>query len=36
MVLDFGRLLALGNTHEVLRQPEVQRAYLGSFEEVAS
>jgi len=35
MVLDFGRLLALGNTHEVLRQPEVQRAYLGGFEEVA-
>ena len=33
MVLDFGRLLALGNTHEVLQQPEVQRAYLGSFEE---
>ena len=36
MVLDFGRLLALGNTHEVLRQPEVQRAYLGSFEELAA
>jgi branched-chain amino acid transport system ATP-binding protein len=34
MVLDFGRLLALGNTHEVLRQPEVQRAYLGGFEEM--
>lgn len=36
MVLDFGRLLALGNTHEVLRQPEVQQAYLGSFSEVAA
>ncbi|HRI18710.1 MAG TPA: ATP-binding cassette domain-containing protein [Burkholderiaceae bacterium] len=36
MVLDFGRLLALGNTHDVLLQPEVQRAYLGGFEEVTA
>lgn len=36
MVLDFGRLLALGNTHAVLRQPEVQRAYLGDFDQVAA
>ncbi len=32
MVLDFGKLLALGPTLEVLKQPEVQRAYLGSFD----
>ncbi len=31
MVLDFGKLLALGNTAEVLNDPEVQRAYLGDF-----
>jgi branched-chain amino acid transport system ATP-binding protein len=31
MVLDFGRLLALGTTAHVLQQPEVQRAYLGDF-----
>ncbi len=35
MVLDFGKLLALGPTAKVLEQPEVQRAYLGSFGEVA-
>jgi ABC-type branched-subunit amino acid transport system ATPase component len=34
MVLDFGRLLALGPTAEVLRQPEVRRAYLGGFEDL--
>lgn len=32
MVLDFGKLLALGPTLDVLKQPEVQRAYLGSFD----
>jgi branched-chain amino acid transport system ATP-binding protein len=32
MVLDFGRLLALGPTLDVLKNPEVQRAYLGSFD----
>ncbi len=34
MVLDFGKLLALGPTHEVLQDPEVQKAYLGGFEEL--
>jgi ABC-type branched-subunit amino acid transport system ATPase component len=34
MVLDFGRLLALGPTAEVLHQPEVRRAYLGGFEDL--
>ncbi|HEX2782928.1 MAG TPA: ATP-binding cassette domain-containing protein [Ilumatobacteraceae bacterium] len=34
-VLDFGRLLASGPTAEVLRNPNVMRAYLGT-EEVAS
>jgi branched-chain amino acid transport system ATP-binding protein len=33
-VLDFGRLLAAGPTSEVLRDPNVMRAYLGT-EEVA-
>jgi ABC-type branched-subunit amino acid transport system ATPase component len=28
-VLDFGRLLASGPTAEVLRDPEVLKAYLG-------
>lgn len=32
MVLDFGKLLALGPTKEVLAQPEVRRAYLGDFD----
>jgi len=32
MVLDFGRLLALGPTLDVLKSPDVQRAYLGSFD----
>ncbi len=32
MVLDFGKLLALGPTLDVLKDPEVQRAYLGSFD----
>jgi branched-chain amino acid transport system ATP-binding protein len=32
MVLDFGKLLALGPTLQVLKNPDVQRAYLGSFE----
>jgi len=34
MVLDFGKLLALGPTHEVLQDAEVQKAYLGGFEEL--
>jgi branched-chain amino acid transport system ATP-binding protein len=34
MVLDFGKLLALGQTLDVLKDPDVQRAYLGSFEEL--
>jgi len=34
MVLDFGKLLALGPTHAVLQDPEVQKAYLGGFEEL--
>jgi branched-chain amino acid transport system ATP-binding protein len=32
MVLDFGKLLALGPTKEVLEQAEVRRAYLGDFD----
>ena len=36
MVLDFGRLLALGPTASVLEQPAVRRAYLGDFEEVVA
>jgi hypothetical protein len=28
--LDFGRLIARGPCHEVLRAPEVDTAYLGS------
>jgi len=32
MVLDFGRLLAVGPTAEVLEKPEVRRAYLGTYE----
>ncbi len=34
MVLDFGKLLALGSTHDVLKNPEVQQAYLGNFDEL--
>jgi ABC-type branched-subunit amino acid transport system ATPase component len=33
-VLDFGRLIAAGNTAEVLRDEHVIRAYLGTEEEV--
>ena len=32
MVLDFGKLLALGATADVLQQAEVRKAYLGDFE----
>ncbi|MGG6894322.1 MULTISPECIES: ABC transporter ATP-binding protein [Rhizobium] len=31
MVLDYGKLLALGPTHAVLADPNVRRAYLGEF-----
>ncbi|MFK0164437.1 ABC transporter ATP-binding protein [Rhizobium sp. NPDC090279] len=31
MVLDYGKLLALGPTHLVLADPNVRRAYLGEF-----
>lgn len=34
MVLDFGKLLALGPTLQVIKQPEVQKAYLGNFDEL--
>ena len=34
MVLDFGKLLALGPTLEVLKKPEVQQAYLGTFDDL--
>ncbi|MFM1907830.1 MAG: hypothetical protein RLZZ591_1507 [Pseudomonadota bacterium] len=34
MVLDFGKLLALGPTLEVIKKPEVQQAYLGNFDEL--
>jgi ABC-type branched-subunit amino acid transport system ATPase component len=33
-VLDFGKLIASGPTSEVLRDPHVMRAYLGTDEEV--
>jgi branched-chain amino acid transport system ATP-binding protein len=36
LVLDFGNLLALGPTKDVLERPEVRRAYLGDFEAVES
>jgi branched-chain amino acid transport system ATP-binding protein len=32
MVLDFGRLIAVGPTQDVLAAPDVRRAYLGDFE----
>jgi branched-chain amino acid transport system ATP-binding protein len=31
MVLDYGKLLALGPTEIVLADPNVRRAYLGEF-----
>jgi branched-chain amino acid transport system ATP-binding protein len=34
MVLDFGKLLALGPTKTVLEAPEVRKAYLGDFSEL--
>jgi branched-chain amino acid transport system ATP-binding protein len=34
MVLDFGKLLALGPTLDVIKKPEVQQAYLGNFDEL--
>jgi branched-chain amino acid transport system ATP-binding protein len=34
MVLDFGKLLALGPTLEVLKNPDVQKAYLGNFDDL--
>ena len=34
MVLDFGKLLALGAPADVLQQAEVRKAYLGDFDEL--
>jgi branched-chain amino acid transport system ATP-binding protein len=34
MVLDFGKLLAVGPTAQVLAEPDVRRAYLGEFGEL--
>mgnify|MGYP001488430772 CR=1 FL=1 len=34
MVLDFGKLLALGPTAKVLQDPDVRAAYLGNFDEL--
>ncbi|MDI9348643.1 MAG: ATP-binding cassette domain-containing protein [Candidatus Symbiobacter sp.] len=34
MVLDFGKLLAVGPTRKVLELPEVRKAYLGDFGEL--
>jgi branched-chain amino acid transport system ATP-binding protein len=34
MVLDFGKLLAVGPTAYVLAEPDVRRAYLGDFAEL--
>ena len=31
LVLDYGRMLALGPTHEVLASQDVRRAYLGEI-----
>ena len=31
MVMEDGRLVVEGPTHEVLRQPEVRRVYLGEL-----
>jgi len=36
MVLDFGRLIAVGATAHVLELPEVRRAYLGDFSELVA
>jgi ABC-type branched-subunit amino acid transport system ATPase component len=35
LVLDFGSKIAFGNTAEVLKDPKVRAAYLGTVEEVA-
>ena len=32
MVLDFGKLLAVGSTTAVLEQPDVRRAFLGTYD----
>ena len=32
-ILDFGELITVGPTHEVLRDEQVVRAYLGTGEE---
>ncbi len=32
--VDFGKLLALGPTLEVLKNPDVQKAYLGNFDDL--
>ena len=34
-MLDFGKLIALGPTAEVLRDEQVIKAYLGTEEEIA-
>jgi branched-chain amino acid transport system ATP-binding protein len=34
MVLDFGKLLAVGPTSFVLNEPDVRRAYLGEFADI--
>jgi ABC-type branched-subunit amino acid transport system ATPase component len=35
-VLDFGKLIAAGDTGEVLRSDQVKQAYLGAEAEVAA